>query len=248
MRTIWKTMLALAAASAVALTPALATTVQPIVMDLTTVGSGMSRTITVENTNADRLPVEIHVESLAFGDDGVTTAGPSGDLSVFPVQAVIEPGRTQTFRVQWAGGAIDRSKSYYVTVAQAPVALPQGESAIQVLYNFQVLVSAAPPQAKPNLQVESASVGSDADGNPAPVIVVSNDSAAHGYVSQGTLSVVARNAQGGITLERTLSPADIQQSIGYGLIGPGQRRSLILPISLPAGSGSVEARFLPATR
>jgi len=248
MRTILKTMLALVAASAVALTPALATTVQPIVIDLSTGGTGMSRTITVENTNADRLPVEIRVESLAFGDDGVTTEGPSGDLSVFPLQAVIEPGRTQTFRVQWAGGAIERSKSYYVTVAQAPVTLPQGESAIQVLYNFQVLVSVAPPQARPNLRVESASVGRDAVGNPAPVIVVSNESAAHAYVSQGTLSLVARNAQGGITLERTLSPADIQQSIGYGLVGPGQRRSLVLPISLPAGSGSVEARFLPATR
>ena len=246
MRTILKAVLAAVAASA--FTPALATTVQPIVIDLSTVGSGMSHTITVENTNADRLPVEIRVESLAFGDDGVTTEGPSGDLSVFPAQAVIEPGRTQTFRVQWAGGAIERSKSYYVTVAQAPVTLPQGESAIQVLYNFQVLVSVDPPRAQPNLKVESASVGLGADGNPAPVIVVSNDSAAHAYFSQGTLSLVARNAQGVITLERTLSPADIQQSLGYGLVGPGQRRSLTLPISLPAGSGSVEARFLPATR
>ena len=248
MRTIWKTMLAVAAASVVALTPALATTVQPIVIDLSTAGSGMSHTITVENTNAGRLPVEILIESLAFGDDGVTAEGPSSDLTVFPAQAVIEPGRTQTFRVQWAGGALERSKSYYVTVAQAPVTLPEGETAIQVLYNFQVLVSVAPPQARPNLQVESASVGRDADGNPAPVVVISNDSAAHAYLSQGALSLVARNAQGGTVFERTLSPSDIQQSIGYGLVGPGQRRSLVLPISLPAESGSLEARFLPATR
>ena len=81
-------------------------------------------------------------------------AGPSSDLAVFPAQAVIEPGRTQTFRVQWAGGPIDRGKSYYVTVAQAPVTLPAGQSAIQVLYNFQVLVSVAPPQAQANLTVE----------------------------------------------------------------------------------------------
>lgn len=248
MRTILKAMLAVAAASALALTPALATTVQPIVIDLNATGSGMSQTITVENTNADRLPVEIRIESLAFGDDGVTVEGPSGDLSVFPAQAVIEPGRTQTFRVQWAGGALERSKSFYVTVAQAPVTLPQGESAIQVLYNFQVLVSVAPPQARANLQVESASVGRDAAGNPAPMLVVRNDSAAHGYMSQGTLSLVARNAQGGTTFERTLTPAEIQQSIGYGLVGPGQRRSMVLPISLPAGSGSLEARFLPTTR
>jgi P pilus assembly chaperone PapD len=248
MRTILKTMLALAAATAIAVSSAPATTVQPIVIDLNAVGQGTSHTITVENTNAARLPVEIRVESLAFGDEGVTSAGPSRDLAVFPAQAVIEPGRTQTFRVQWAGGPIDRSKSYYVTVAQAPVALPAGESAIQVLYNFQVLVSVMPPRARANLTVESASIGRDADGNPAPVVVVLNDSAAHAYLSRGTLSLVERDAGGRTIFERTLAPSEIQQTIGYGLVGPGQRRSLVLPISLPSGSGSLEARFLPATR
>jgi P pilus assembly chaperone PapD len=248
MRTILKPILALAAASAVAIAPASATTVQPIVFDLNSVGNGTSHTITVENTNADRLPVEIRVESLAFGEDGVRTEGLSKDLAVFPAQAVIESGRTQTFRVQWAGGPIDLSKSYYVTVVQAPVTLPKGESAIQVLYNFQVLVSVMPPRAKPNLTVESASIGRGADGNPAPVVVVHNDSAAHAYLSRGTLSLVERDAQGKTVFERTLAPSEIQQTLGYGLVGPGQRRSLVLPISLPTGSGSLEARFLPSTR
>jgi fimbrial chaperone protein len=248
MRTVLKTMLAAAAAGALAISSAPATTVQPIVIDLNAAGQGTSRTITVENTNASPLPVEIRIESLSFGDDGVSVEGPSTDLRVFPAQAVIEPGRTQTFRVQWAGGAIERGKSYYVTVAQAPVTLPAGQSAIQVLYNFQVLVSVAPPRAQANLRVESASVGRDADGNPAPVVVVHNDSAAHAYVSRGTLSLVGRDAAGQTVFERTLAPSEIQQTIGYGLVGPGQRRSLTLPISLPAGSGSLEARFLPATR
>jgi hypothetical protein len=77
--------------------------------------------------------------------------------------------------------------------------------------------------------------------------VVHNDSATHAYVSRGTLSLVERDARAAI-FERTLAPSEIQQSIGYGLVGPGQRRSLVLPISLPSGSGSLEARFLPATR
>jgi P pilus assembly chaperone PapD len=248
MRTIWKSILAVASASALTVSSALATTVQPIVIDLNAVGNGTSHTITVENTNAERLPVEIRVESLSFGDEGATISGPSKDLAVFPAQAVIQPGRTQTFRVQWAGGALDRSKSYYVTVAQAPVALPQGQSTIQVLYNFQVLVSVMPPRTKPNLTVESASIGRDAAGNPAPVVVVHNDSAAHAYLSRGTLSLVGRDAQGKTVFERTLAPSEIQQAIGYGLVGPGQRRSLVLPIGLPSGSGSLEARFVPATR
>lgn len=248
MRTIWKTMLAIAAVSAVPIAPASATTVQPIVIDLNVVGSGTSRTITVENTNAAPLPVEIRVESLVFGNDGVRVEGPSRDLMVFPAQAVIGAGRTQAFRVQWAGGPIERGKSFYVTVAQAPVTLPKGDSTLQVLYNFQVLVSVAPPRVQPKLLIDSASIGTGTDGKPAPVIVVFNDSPTHAYVSRGTLSLVARDAAGKTMLERTLSPSEIQQMIGYALIGPGQRRSLILPISLPSGSGAVEAKFIPAAR
>jgi len=131
---------------------------------------------------------------------------------------------------------------------QAPVTPPAGQSAIQVLYNFQVLVSVAPPRGQANLMVESASIGRDADGNPAPVLVVHNDSATHAYVSRGTLSLVERDASGAAIFERTLAPSEIQQTIGYGLVGPGQRRSLVLPVSLPSGTGSLEARFLPATR
>lgn len=248
MRKPWKWMAGIAAA-AMALSPsALATTVQPIVIDIDLAGNARSQSITVENTNADRLPVEIRVEELAFTEDGVRVAGPSRDLAVFPAQAVIPAGRTQTFRVRWAGGALQRGKSYYVTVAQAPVTLPQGQSAIQVLYNFQVLVSVSPARTRPNLRVESASIGQDASGNPAPVIVVSNDAAAHGYVSRQSLSVVGRDASGRTVFEQTFAPSELQQSIGFGLVGPGQRRSLVLPVSLPAGSGSVEARFLPAAR
>jgi fimbrial chaperone protein len=245
MSSISKALLAVAAASMIAGAPASAMTVQPIVIDLNPAGRGASRTITVENTNADRLPVELKIESLSFADDGLKVEGPSKDLAVFPAQAVIGAGRTQAFRLQWVGGPIDSSRSYYVTVGQAPVTLPQGNSAIQVLYNFRVLVSVSPSRGSASLRVESASIGKGEDGKPAPVIVVHNDSSAHGYVSRNTLSVTERDAQGKPSFQRTYTPAEIQQMIGYGLIGPGQRRSLILPISLPSESGSVEAKFLP---
>ncbi len=248
MRAIWKAALTIAATCIVAITPVSATTVQPIVIDLDAVGARASHSITVQNTNADPLPIEIRIDSLAFAEDGVRVEGPSKDLQVFPAQAVIAGGRTQTFRVQWVGAPPERSKSYYVTAAQAPVTLPQGASAIQVLYNFQVLVSVTPTGAKANLKVETASIGRDASGKPAPVIVVHNDSIAHAYLSRGTLSLVERDEAGKIIFERTLAPSEIQQSIGYGLVGPGQQRSLVLPINLPSGSGSLEARFIPSAR
>src|SRR6478609_2043182 len=97
-----------------------AMTVQPVVIDLQTSGRSMTQVVTVENTFANPLPVELRVEDLTLDENGVHASGhQSDDLLVFPPQALIAPGETQTFRVQYVGDpALARSRHYYVTVAQ----------------------------------------------------------------------------------------------------------------------------------
>src|SRR5687767_5584172 len=81
-----------------------AMTVQPVVLDLTTSGRGMSQAIIVENTFDRPLPVELRIETLELTADGVTPTGKdSGERAVFPPQALIEPGQRQSFRVQYVG-------------------------------------------------------------------------------------------------------------------------------------------------
>lgn len=232
---------------ALGVAPAAAMTVQPVVVDLQTAGRGMSQVITVENTFATQLPVELRVQQLKLTDDGVQQTGNDpGDLLVFPPQALIEPGQTQTFRVQYVGDpALAASKHYYVTVAQLPVKLPQGQSAIQILYNFQVLVSVAPGGAKPALSVASASVGHDAKGKPVPVVSVANASAVHGYLSNNRLRIVEKDAAGKEVFRKVISGPEIQQTIGFGLIGSKQTRKVTVPLELPVDGGSVEASLTP---
>lgn len=239
---------ALAAFAAMALLPvqtAVAMTVQPVVINLQTAGRGMTQVITVENTFATALPVELTVQELKLTSDGVALTGVDpGDLLVFPPQAVIQPGQTQTFRVQYVGDPdLKASKHYYVTVAQLPVKLPEGKSAIQILYNFQVLISVAPAGVKPSLAVSGATIGKNAEGKPVPVISVSNASQAHGYLSDGRLRIVERNAAGAEIFRKTMSGPEIQQTIGFGLIGAGQERRVTVPVELPTADGSVEATF-----
>ncbi len=224
---------------------ATAMTVQPVVIDLQTAGRGMSQVVTVENTFANPLPVEITIQELDLTTDGVKPTGRDpGDLLVFPPQALIEPGQTQTFRVQFVGDAeLAKSKHYYITVAQLPVKLPEGQSAIQILYNFQVLVSVAPGGAKPQLTVQGAEIGRNAEGKPVPIVTVANASNAHGYLSGGQLRIVEKDAAGKEVFRRTLSGAEIQQTIGFGLIGGGQSRRVTVPVELPQAGGSVEASF-----
>jgi P pilus assembly chaperone PapD len=238
------------AAIAVPAPKAAAMTVQPVVLDLQTSGRGMSQVVTVQNTFANPLTVELKVDELAFDASGAHPTGKDpGDLLVFPPQALIQPGQTQAFRVQWVGDpALKQSKHYYVTVAQLPVQLPEGQSAIQILYNFQVLVGVAPQGGKPDVKVVGAEIGRDQAGKPVPVLLVENDSSTHGYLSEGRLRIVEKDAAGKEIFQRSLPGPEIQQTIGFGLIAPGQKRRVVVPIELPAEGGTVEAQFTPETR
>ncbi|WP_423603658.1 fimbrial biogenesis chaperone [Sphingomonas sp. MS122] len=240
---------ALAAVAAVFASPAWSMTVQPVVIDLSVSGRGMSQVITVENTFATPLPVELRVQELEFDENGVKATGKdSEDLLIFPPQALIQPGQTQTFRIQYVGDPdLKASKHYYVTVAQLPVKLPEGQSAIQILYNFQVLVSVTPAGAKPALAVRSAEVGKNAQGKPVPVLTLDNPSAAHGYLSSGRLRIIQRDASGKEVFRKTLSGPEVQQTIGFGLVGANQVRRMTLPIELPVDGGKVDASFTPDT-
>jgi fimbrial chaperone protein len=222
-----------------------AMTVQPVVVELQTSGRGMSQTVSVENTFTNPLPVELRVEDLTFGADGLTGTGhDSGDLLVFPPQALIQPGQTQTFRIQYVGDpAITRSKHFYVTVAQLPVQLPQGQSAIQILYNFRVLTSVSPANGAPAIRVVSAEIGRDAAGHPAPAVTFTNDSATHGFLSQGRLRIVQRDQTGHEVFRRVIPGPELQQTIGLGLVGAGQTRRVVIPVALPVDGGEVEAEF-----
>ena len=222
-----------------------AMTVQPVVIDLQTAGRQMSHVITVENTFATPLPVELTIQELDLTTEGVKQTGKDpGDLLVFPPQAIIAPGQTQTFRVQYVGDpGLAKSKHYYITVAQLPIKLPEGQSAIQILYNFQVLISVGPLGVKPKIEAQGAEVTAGPGGKSFATVTMVNQSPAHGYLSNGHLRVVEKDRSGAQIFSKTLSGAEIQQTMGFGLIGGGQTRRVAVPVELPSADGTVEASF-----
>jgi P pilus assembly chaperone PapD len=222
-----------------------AMTVQPVVINLTTGGRGMTQVLTVTNNFSYPLAVELRVEDLVIEASGVRSTGKdSGDLVIFPPTALIRPGQTQTFRVQYVGSqALARSKHFYVNVAQLPVKQQQGQSAVQVLYNFQVLASVSPAGAKPAVKVDRASIERTGDGKFVPAITFSNPSSAHGFIANGRIRIVQKDASGKELFRREMSAPEVQQVIGYGLMGAGQVRKVTLPIELPGGGGTVEALY-----
>lgn len=239
---------------------AFAMTVQPVIVDLKTSGRGLSSTIAVQNTFNAPLPIGITIQSLNFDEKGVKPTGKDpGDLLVYPVQALIPPGQTQTFRVQWAGDPqLAQSKHYYVTVAQLPVKLPEGQSAIQILYNFQVLVNVGALDAKPSLSVISAApIVAEVKSAPGlqapkgaaakevhPEVVVRNSGNNYAYLGRTAIEIVENDAGGKQIFDKTLSANEVQQTLGFGLVGPNTERRIVIPVTLPSEHGTVKVRIL----
>ena len=109
-----------------------------------------------------------------------------------------------------------------------------------------MLASVSPIGGKPSLALSKAEIGVDAAGKPIAVVYMANTSNTHGYLSRGRLRITEKDAAGKAVFQRTLPGPEIQQTIGFGLIAPGQTRRIAVPIELPltaAAGGSLEAQF-----
>ncbi len=86
------------------LSPAAALNVQPLSLEMVAIGQHSRGTIQIVNDGAKPVPVEVSVKRLDIALDGKTSeTDASNDFLIFPPQAVVQPGATQSFRIQWAG-------------------------------------------------------------------------------------------------------------------------------------------------
>lgn len=241
--------LAVAACAGIA-TALYAMTVSPVVIDLQTSGQRMSQVVTIENKYAKPVILEVLTQEAEYTDEGVRGTGrPTDDLLVFPPQAQIAPGGTQAVRIQYVGDPdLAKSRHYFVTVAQLPVKIPEGESALQLLYNFQIVTGVSMAGKRPNIAVEKAESYVGGDGKPRVLLVLNNNADAYGYLSNGSLRIVQKDDAGKEIFKKSMTGDQISQEIGFGLVGAGQVRRMQTGIVLPASGGSVEAYFTPSTR
>lgn len=246
-KTLVASLLTLASAFLTAALPSLASamTVQPVVVDLSPSGRKATALVSVENTSTDPLPVELRIYEAILDANGVAVSSKSSeDLLIFPPQAIIAPGATQSFRIQYIGEPeMPRSRHYYVTVAQLPVQLPEGTSAIQIVYNFNVIVSVAAPGQVATISAVSGEIVPNAEGKPMAAFTVSNTGMNYDYLINGRLRLVQKDATGKEIFRKTLSGQEIQQTIGFGLIGPQLSRRIVTAIELPSAEGSLSVEF-----
>lgn len=243
-------VLVLALGVGVVATAAYAMAVEPVVLDLLSSGRQMSSIVTVENTFKEPLPVEVSAQVADLDETGAlrATGKATEDLLIFPPQAIIQPGRTQSFRVQYVGDPdLQSSRHYFATVAQQPVPLAPGTSGVQVLYNFQVVVNVGVAGVRPNVRVTGTEI-IEQDGAPHAVLLLQNDARTYGYLASGSLRLIQRDASGREIFRKSFTSEDVQREVGYGMVGANQRRRLVTPIVLPQMGGTLEAEFTPRRR
>lgn len=217
--------------------PAAATSVSPIQLEMTSVGAASRSQVTITNTGGAPLALETSLERLELGENGeqkLTKAGQ--DFLVVPGQVMVPPGGTQVFRIQWLGEPnLDASRSYRLAITQIAVKMPKTEAAVQVVMSFGVLINVAPPSGLPELKLVGTGIAVERPGKNYPTITVENSSPVHALLQQASVKLSSGS------WSHTLSPSDIGQKVGAGLVQPGHRRKFVLPVDLPAEVTSIQA-------
>lgn len=220
--------------------PTAAMTVAPIHVEMISTGGASRNQVTVTNPTKSALPVETVLERLELDEQGNRkTVKAGGEFLVFPPQAIIPPGGTQVFRLQWVGEpTLAQSQSYLFSVNQVPVKLAKGDNKVQVVMSFGVIINVGPVQGAPSLKVVGSGFTTDKNGKRRAFVTVENPTKTYALLPEGKLNLA------GSGWSQTLSSAEIREKIGIGLVQPGKRRKFVVPLDVPASVTTVQASLI----
>jgi fimbrial chaperone protein len=216
-----------------------AMSVNPVVLELQAGGRAVKSSLSVNNDGAAPIPVELKISRLEIDENGKGQTVPAqSDFLVFPPQATIAPGATQTFLVQWTGNPqITKSQSYIISVNQLPIKFPKSQSGMQIVFNFGVVVNVAPASASSALELVNATVAKDGSGSLRPQLMFQNKGNRHASLSDSVITLTSGQ------WTETLTPLLLRQMLGVAVVQPGKKRRFIIPIDLPPQIKTINARI-----
>jgi P pilus assembly chaperone PapD len=217
--------------------PANAMSVEPLLLEVTSLGKGATQSFRVVNTGTDTLLVEVTVSRIEIGVDGEASyEATDDDFLIYPPQANIAEGAAQTFRVQWIGDPdIQASRNYRLAVSQVPVKLPEGTSGIQITMSFGVIVSVSPTVGQATVASNGAKFAIMENGEPAIALNVKNTGNQHAYMRDAAISLSAGN------WSQKLTAYEVGQKVGLGIVQPGKERRFLIPVDVPPGVSDITA-------
>ncbi|MEN5362278.1 hypothetical protein [Brevundimonas intermedia] len=219
--------------------------VQPIVVEMTTIGSGSTAAIEVVNDRNSTVTVEISVEDLLVPTSGAVSTAPNdgSEFLIFPPQAVIPAGGRQVFRARWVGEPdLEKTKLYMFTTSELPVGLPEGTTGVELYYAVQSIVSVTPPGATSSVAIPTVERGENATGEQGLWLTFDNTGRAHAYVGQGQVALSSSTGW-----SRTLTADLVGAAFGLGLVPPQASRRMFVAVPDLPTADTFTATFTPAS-
>lgn len=103
---------------------ALSFTLEPIRTELKLPADIGGQTLVVKNPREVDLPVVFEIFERTIDEDGSEETTPADDdFVIFPPQAVVPAGKAQAVRIQWVGGALSQSRSFFLFARELPLNL-----------------------------------------------------------------------------------------------------------------------------
>lgn len=215
--------------------------VSPMIVEVAPVGRTSIARVELAHTGDGEFPVEVQMFRGEISEMGELNLIPADeDFLVFPAQVVVPPRSQQVFRVQYIGEPeLAASENYYMQIRQIPVDLATGESQVQVVVNYNILVNVIPQGTSPEPVIESIRpmVRENVSG-----IEVRVENRGTRYFTAGTLPWrITGKAEDGTAVDMSLPPAEISKLIGVGVVTPGRARIFFIPTEKPLVEGSIKA-------
>ncbi|MEZ8194097.1 fimbrial biogenesis chaperone [Vibrio cortegadensis] len=136
--------------------------ISPTVLEIDSQSSGQSQVI-VSNNTTQITPIEASLRRLVFQGGGEFVAQDVIDsqLMVFPPAAMIKPGQSQVFRLQWIGDdSSAQSESYFLRFSQPSLVATQGsQSGIAVQIHYNAIIHVFSPEQAPNVEMQVTNSG-----------------------------------------------------------------------------------------
>lgn len=213
-------------------------TVTPLSAELSASGVNSKTTLKVFNDSAAPIPVDVSSSRLTVAEDGTFTNVPvKGKFMVYPPQATIPPGASQSFRVQWLGDPnLKESESYTLSVDQLPVDLGQKKNGVQLVFSFSVIINVAAASGKPVISVIKADIAQRSSKGNEPVITLENSGNVHALLGDGSLVLTSGS------WTKSFAGDEIRKLFGMGLIQPKTKRRFSLATVLPAEVSRYDVR------
>lgn len=215
--------------------------VSPMVLEVAPSGRNSVARIELSNPADRDFPVEVTMMRGDISEDGELTLTPAEeDFLVFPAQIVVKPRSQQVMRVQYVGDPeLAKSQIYYAAVRQIPVAFEPGQTQVQVVVNFNVLINVVPDGTRPDPVIEVVGPATREEKQGVEIRVTNRGTR---FLLAGTVPWdISGTGADGTPVKIRRSAEEMGRAFGVGVVAPDKVRRFFIPLDQPLEPGTISA-------